>query len=70
MSSCVFDYLNTAFGRCAELEICQSHTYESRNGQVIYLSCPTKNRQIVEKYLNTLTLLSSSNERGVTIVEG
>ena len=70
MSSCVFDYLNTAFGRYAELGICQSHTYESRNGPVIYISCPTTNKPVLEEYLNTLSFMSSTNQRGQAIIEG
>lgn len=64
MNSCLFEILNTAFGRFSELGICTSQAYASQNsGMVIYLQCPTSNRQKVEKYLQILTDLSSARQK-------
>ena len=70
MSSCLIEVLNTAFGRCSELGICVSQTYDSQQGgKIIYLSAPAKSKQTVEHYLSLLTSLSSSDEKGMHAIE-
>ena len=70
LSSCILDYVNTAFGRLVELQVCSSQAYETRDGQLNFLSCPATNRLVVERYLQTLSQLSSSDEQGFKTIQG
>jgi hypothetical protein len=73
MSSCLFEILNRAFARFSEMGICKAQSYDSTSlmggGQTIYISCPTENKSNVEKYINILTNMSSSDSNGNLIIE-
>jgi hypothetical protein len=73
MSSCLFEVLNRAFARFSEMRICKAQSYDSPSliggGKTIYISCPIENKFKVEKYLNILTNMSSSDTKGIKIIE-
>ena len=70
MNSCIMEVLNTAFGRFAELGLCQARSYDSlQRGQVIYLKSPQTSKEKQEGYLNLLTDLSSEGSKGLKVIE-
>ena len=73
MSSCLFEILNRAFARFSEMGICKAWSYDSTSliggGQTIYISCPSENKSNVEKYINILTNMSSSDSKGNLVID-
>lgn len=73
MSSCLFEVLNRAFARFSEMGICKAQSYDSTSliggGQTIYISGQTENKNNIEKYINILTNMSSSDIKGNAIIE-
>ena len=73
MSSCLFEILNRAFARFSEMGICKAQSYDSTSliggGQTIYISCLTENKSKVERFINILTRMSSSDSKGILVID-
>jgi hypothetical protein len=66
MSSCIIEILNTSIGRFSQLGVCQSETYNSQSGggKVTYIKIPVSGKGSLERYVQILSDISSSNETG------
>jgi len=73
IDSCLFEVVNTAFGRFSELGVCHSQAYDAQSGsKTVYLQCPLSNRAKIEWYLEILTHLSigeKNKDKVINVIE-